>query len=51
MKYEVFLVRYASIVVEADNEEESTIKADDLLARGYEVSTESDWSVEYAEKV
>ena len=50
MKYKVFLVRYASIIVEAESLEDATNKADALIESGYEVSAETGWDIDFAEK-
>ena len=51
MKYEVFLVRYASVIVEAENEEEAEEIATEMCidVRGElddKLATESEWEID-----
>ena len=52
MKYEVFLVRYASVVVEADDEGAAQMKVADMTEEEIEKRFDSEtvWNVEYAEE-
>lgn len=47
MKYEVYLVRYASVIVEAEDEEDALCKADCFDS----TYSETDWYTDYVEKL
>lgn len=50
-KFEVYLVRYASVIVDAENEGEAMDKVAELDSSVIELNTEADWNIDYAEEV
>ena len=52
MKYEVFVARYASVIVEAEDEGSAQMKVADMTDEEIEKNfdSESTWCIEYAEE-
>ena len=58
MKYEVYLVRYASIIIEAESENDAEAKARNILYKAKtteeiesDLATSSGWDFDYAEEL